>query len=77
MFLVEIGLADADRLVETSDAMRAWFDERGLAPLTFGYSLTASRTLFRVEFANEGQAVAFSKAFQGIIIEHPPTPRAA
>ena len=77
MFLVEVGLIDADRLVETSDAMRTWFDEHGFAPLTFGYSLTASRTLFRVEFASEVEALAFAKAFEGAIVEHPPSPRAA
>jgi hypothetical protein len=77
MFLVEIALPDADRLVETVETMRAWLTQHRLTPVNFGYSLTSSRTLFRVDFATEAQAVTFVGAFGGIIIDRPPQQRSA
>jgi len=53
MFRVEISLSDADRLVETIEAMQAWCRDRMITPATFGYSLAAARTLFRVDFAEK------------------------
>lgn len=72
MFRVEFVLPNADRLVEMVDAVRAWFDQHNSTPVTFGYSLTASRTLFRIDFATETQAVAFGKAFNGLVVDPPP-----
>jgi hypothetical protein len=37
-------------------------------PLTFGYSLTAARVLFRIDFASETHADAFAEAFDGSIV---------
>lgn len=71
MFRVEVALPDADRLVEMVDAMRAWFDAHGITPVTFGYSLSATRTLFRIDFANNTDAIAFAQAFNGTTIDHP------
>ena len=67
MFRVEVRLSDPDRLVETVDAMQTWLTQHGVRPVTFGYSLTANRTLFRIEFAGEADASVFVEAFGGAI----------
>jgi hypothetical protein len=77
MFRVEIVLTDADRLVEMVDAMRAWFEQQKSTPATFGYSLSAARTMFRIDFESEVQAAAFAKAFNGVIVDDPPEQRSA
>ena len=68
MFRVEVALPDIDRLVQTVEAMRNWLDSQKFMPLTFGYSLTSARVLFRIDFASETHADAFAKAFDGSII---------
>ena len=68
MFRVEIRLLDEDRLVEAVEAMRPWLKAQEFVPSTFGYSLGASRVLFRVDFASEAQAAAFAEAFDGAIV---------
>lgn len=68
MFRVEVTLSDIDRLVQTVEAMRNWLDRQKTAPLTFGYSLTAARVLFRIDFASETHADAFAEAFDGSIV---------
>jgi hypothetical protein len=69
MFRVEASLSDPDRLVETVEAMQAWFKRRVITPVTFGYSITGARTLFRVDFTDEKQAAAFAEGFQGSIVD--------
>jgi len=69
MFRVEISLSDADRLMETIEAMQAWCRDRMITPATFGYSLAAARTLFRVDFAETEQAAAFAEHFHGAIVD--------
>jgi hypothetical protein len=68
MFRVEVTLSDIDRLVQTVEAMRNWLDSQRFVPLTFGYSLTAARVLFRIDFASETHADAFAEAFDGSIV---------
>jgi hypothetical protein len=69
MFRVEISLSDPERLVETVEAMQAWFKRRVIMPARFGYSITGARTLFRVDFMHEEQAAAFAEGFQGSIVD--------
>jgi len=68
MFRVEIRLADEDSLVETVEAMRAWFIDRQFTPAKFSYSLASARTLFQIDFAIEAEAAAFAAAFDGTVV---------
>jgi hypothetical protein len=68
MFRVQVALADAERLVATIDAMQAWFKRQEITPATFGYSLGAASTLFRVDFAEEADALAFAAMFHGALV---------
>jgi hypothetical protein len=70
MFPVEISIIDEDALAERMTTMRQWLDHQRFEPLTFRYSFAASAIRFRVDFANEGEAVAFDSAFDGKIVAH-------
>jgi hypothetical protein len=51
-------------LAERMTTMRQWLDHQRFEPLTF-YSVASSAIRFRVDFANEAEAVAFASAFDG------------
>jgi hypothetical protein len=70
MFPVEISIIDEDALAEWMTTMRQWLDHQRFEPLTFRYSFAASAIRFRVDFANEAEAVAFASAFDGKIVAH-------
>jgi len=68
MFRVEVPIRDEDKLVETVEAMRAWLDAENITPSRFGYSLSSTRILFRIDFVRDGEAAAFADAFHGEIV---------
>jgi hypothetical protein len=70
VFPVELKIVDEDSLVEQMTAVRCWLDHQRLEPMVFRYSFFGSAILFRVEFAEETEAIAFATAFDGKILAH-------
>ena len=59
---------DSVALAESMKKMREWLDRHKVEPALFRYSTTPPPVVFRVEFADEKQAIAFAEAFGGHLI---------
>jgi hypothetical protein len=69
VFSVEISTSnESEALVESMKKMREWLDRHQVEPAVFRYSTIPPAVVFRVEFAGEGQAIAFAEAFGGHIV---------
>jgi hypothetical protein len=49
-------------------AMRAWFDRNGFEPVSLRYSTGGAGITFRVDFNDEGQAIALAETFGGRLL---------
>ena len=67
MHIVEIR-RDGEGLAAPMTQMRMWLDARRVEPATFGMSLTAGSTIFRLTFRDRRHAVAFARAFSGTVL---------
>ena len=70
MHIVEIP-RDGEGLASPMTQMRMWLDARRIAPATFGMSLIAGGTIFRLAFRDRRDAAAFARAFSGIVLPQP------
>ena len=70
MHIVEIP-RDGEGLAAPMSQMRMWLDARRIEPATFGMSLTAGSTIFRLTFRDRRHAAAFARAFSGIVLPQP------
>ena len=69
MFSVEINaLSTGVALAESMTKMREWLDRHQVEPALFRYSTDPPAVVFRVEFADEKQAIAFAEAFGGHLV---------
>jgi sugar phosphate isomerase/epimerase len=59
---------DSVALAESMKKMREWLDRHKVEPALFRYSTTPPPVVFRVEFADEKQAIAFAEAFGGHLV---------
>ena len=64
VFPVEISTSN-ESAVENMTNMRDWFDQHQVEPSVFRYSVSPPGLVFRIEFADEEQALAFAEAFGG------------
>ena len=64
---VEIRVPNAKTLPDLMGRMREWLDRRQFVPSCCRFDET--RLLIRIEFSNAAEATAFTKVFDGIIIE--------
>ena len=70
MHIVEIP-RDGEGLAGPMTQMRMWLDARRIEPATFGMSLIAGGTIFRLAFRDRRDAAAFARAFSGIVLPQP------
>ena len=70
MHIVEIP-RDGEGLAGPMTQMRMWLDARRIEPATFGMSLIAGGTIFRLAFRDRRDAAAVARAFSGIILPQP------
>ena len=70
MHIVEIRRG-GEGLAAPMTQMRMWLDARRIEPATFGMSLTAGSTIFRLTFRDRRHAVAFARAFSGTVLPEP------
>ncbi|TMK06972.1 MAG: hypothetical protein E6G72_16085 [Alphaproteobacteria bacterium] len=70
MHIVEIP-RDGEGLASPMTQMRMWLDARRIEPATFGMSLIAGGTIFRLAFRDRRDAAAFARAFSGIVLPQP------
>src|SRR4051812_35497652 len=69
VFSVEISRSNESAvLAESMTKMREWLDERRVEPAVFRCNTTPRAVVFRIEFADEDQAVAFAEAFSGHLV---------
>ena len=66
-FRVEIRLPDETILTDRMLTMRQWLDYQRFEPATFRYTFTPPGILLPVEFPADAQAIAFAKAFDGVV----------
>ena len=70
MHIVEIP-RDGEGLASPMTQMRMWLDARRIEPATFGMSLIAGGTIFRLAFRDRRDAAAFARAFSGTVLSEP------
>ena len=70
MHIVEIP-RDGEGLAAPMTQMRMWLDARRIEPATFGMSLIAGGTIFRLAFRDRRDAAALARAFSGIVLPQP------
>ena len=70
MHIVEIP-REGEGLAAPMTQMRMWLDARRIEPATFGMSLTAGGTIFRLAFRDRRHAAAFARTFSGTVLPQP------
>jgi hypothetical protein len=76
LYVVEVGLFGGD-VGAVMTNMRTWLDHHHSQPVMFRQVLADNGPIFFLEFAKEGEAIAFLNAFGGRLIRSEPEASAA